>query len=172
MVSCFRFCQAERNTLRPSSVSQTAPLSCRWQCLPVTIFWLTQDKTNRSAHTGRSSSIRSSARVVLPGRGRCKNPTYGSSPTLCSAAAHSRASSVYAKESTAFMGSSGGRRLRPVNAKSVRYCKIRLSNPSKYRCAASPSNPRSSSNVPHSRIRIKEAASCDEISFSRSTGTR
>ena len=84
----------------------------------------------------------SNARLVLPGRGRCKKPTYGSSPTLCNAAAHSLASNVYAKESTVFMGSSGGRRLRPVNANSVRCCKIRLSNPSKYRCAASPSNPR------------------------------
>ena len=42
------------------------------------------------------------------------------------------------------MGSSGGRRLRPAKAKVSCCCRIRLSKPSKYCCAAAPSRPRSS----------------------------
>ena len=50
------------------------------------------ERTKRSARQGRSSSMRSSASEVLPGRSRCRKPTYASSPTASSAAAQSFAS--------------------------------------------------------------------------------
>ena len=59
----------------------------------------------------------------------------------------------------------------PVKAKVSRCCRIRLSKPEKYACAASPSRPSSSFGVSQASTLARAAASCEERPLSRSTGT-
>lgn len=80
MLSCFLDCQAFKNTLRADSFMVTAPLSCRTKSFGEIMRLLISVSTKRSAIQGRSSSMRSRASEVRPGR-----PRRG---TGCGAGAH------------------------------------------------------------------------------------
>lgn len=69
------------------SVSVTPPVSAVMKSPGVSCRRSIRVRTRRSARTGRSSSIRSRARLGRPGLSRWRKPTAGSSPTASHAGA-------------------------------------------------------------------------------------
>ncbi|HYH69466.1 MAG TPA: hypothetical protein VD866_32525 [Urbifossiella sp.] len=143
--SRFRCCHAPTTAFRVASSIDTAPPSRVSNPLGFTCWRFTSASANRSASSGRNSSIRSSASPGRPGRSVCRNPTDGSSPAAEHAATQSWVSRAYRKESRAFIRSSGGRRVRPAGVNSARFGRTIAPNTPKYARAASPSRPRTES---------------------------
>ncbi len=76
-----------------------------------------------SASTGRSSSIRSSARDTRPGRSVCINPTYGISPTVSKRCLHSYWSSrVYTKREQCIDSNQGRPSAPSCKKQNVSFC--------------------------------------------------
>src|SRR5699024_11224692 len=117
MLASLFSCHNCKNFLRASSVRITAPFSFMTKSFACICLRLKTFKTNRSAIKGLNSSMTSKARDDLPGRSRCNNPTYESSPTHSKAAAVSESSKEYEKDSKAFIRSNGDRRFRCENVK-------------------------------------------------------
>ena len=144
-LSFFLSCQAHRTVLREVSFRVTAPPSPTSKSPSPTCLLLIRDNASLSAITGLNSSIKSSARLGLPGLSRCRKPTAGSSPTDSRALLQSCVNRVYRKDSKAFTRSRGGRFVLPLKRMAGVLTLIKLSNTPKYSCAASPSIPRRTS---------------------------